>query len=49
MDIEISGDEETFVATVTFDTEELYGKVVATRQIKVRKPAGKDEKKKSTK
>ncbi len=39
MDIEISGDEETFMATVTYDTEELYGKVEATREIKVKKQA----------
>ena len=43
MDIEISGDEETFVATVTFDTKELYGKVEATRQIKVKKQAANKE------
>jgi hypothetical protein len=31
----IKGDQETFTVTVTFDTGELYGKVVATRKVVV--------------
>jgi hypothetical protein len=46
MDIEISDDGETFVATVTYDTKKLYGKVEATREIKVKKQAEQKEKKK---
>ena len=47
MDTELSGDEETFVATVTFDTQELFGKVATTREIKVQKSAVKEVKKKA--
>jgi hypothetical protein len=34
-DLAINGDQETFTITVTFETGDLYGKVVATRQIVV--------------
>jgi len=37
------------VATVTYDTQELYGKVATTREIKVKKAAGSEGKKKSDK
>ena len=49
MDTEISGDEETFVATVTYDTRELYGKVATTREIRVKKQAKDTGKKKPDK
>ena len=35
-DIKIDGGEETFVATVTYDTLDLYGKVEVTRPIVVK-------------
>jgi hypothetical protein len=33
--LEFSGDEETFTIKVEFDTRELYGRVVGTRDITV--------------
>ncbi len=37
-DLKLSGDEETFTATVTFDMKNLFGKVDATREIRLRNP-----------
>jgi hypothetical protein len=34
----VSGDQETFTITVTFETGELYGKVVASRKVVVSRP-----------
>ncbi|MHC4402782.1 MAG: hypothetical protein ACYTG0_24225 [Planctomycetota bacterium] len=34
-DIELAGDRETFTATVTYDTRELYGKVEASWEMVV--------------
>ena len=36
------------MATVTFDTKDLYGKVVATQEIKVKQPGAKKEGKKKS-
>jgi len=33
MDLEISGNQETFVATLTYDSLDLYGKLEATLPI----------------
>ena len=33
--LELNGNEETFTIKVEFDTRELYGKVVGTREITV--------------
>jgi len=32
-DLKLNGSEETFTIQVLYDTQELYGKVTATRQI----------------
>ncbi|NQU23193.1 MAG: hypothetical protein HQ567_18090 [Candidatus Nealsonbacteria bacterium] len=32
-DLEISGEKETFTATLTCDTRDLYGKIEASREI----------------
>ncbi len=32
-DVKLTGDEETFTITVTYDTNELYGTVVGRREI----------------
>jgi hypothetical protein len=34
-DLAIKGDQETFTITVTFETGDLYGKVVASRKVVV--------------
>jgi hypothetical protein len=36
--LEVSGDKETFTATVTYDTGELYGKVEASWKLVVVSP-----------
>jgi hypothetical protein len=36
-DLKINGSEEEFTATVTYDTQKLYGKVSAARKITIRK------------
>jgi hypothetical protein len=36
--LQLSGDEETFKATVTFDTKDLFGKFDGTYEIKLKKP-----------
>jgi len=36
-DLEITGDEEELTVTVTYETQNLYGKVTGQRKIKVRK------------
>jgi hypothetical protein len=36
-DLEISGSKETFVATLTYDTLDLYGKMKATVPIVIEK------------
>jgi hypothetical protein len=49
-DLKLSGDEETFTATVTFDTKDLFGKFDATREIKLKKlEEKKDDKKEAEK
>jgi hypothetical protein len=35
-DLELSGNEETFTATVTFDTKNVFGKLDAICQIKLK-------------
>jgi hypothetical protein len=42
-DLKLSGDEETFTATVTFDTKDLFGKFEATGEIKLKKPLEKKD------
>jgi hypothetical protein len=37
-DLKLSGNEETLIATVTYDTKDLYGKIEAKREIKLKKP-----------
>jgi hypothetical protein len=37
-DLKLSGNEETFRITVTYETRELYGKVMGTRQLVVYRP-----------
>jgi hypothetical protein len=37
-DRDVGKDGETFTITVTFDTQELYGKVVGTRPVRIRRP-----------
>jgi hypothetical protein len=45
-DLKLSGDEETFTATITFDTKNLFGKLDAICRIKLRNPPeNKDENK----
>ena len=34
-DLKLSGNEETFTITVTYDTQELYGTVIGKREITV--------------
>jgi hypothetical protein len=34
-DLKLSGNEETFAITVTYDTRELYGTVTGTRQFTI--------------
>jgi len=34
-DFEINGSEEELTVTVTYDTQKLYGKVTASRKIKI--------------
>jgi hypothetical protein len=36
--VKLSGGEETYTATVTFDTKDLYGKIESTYKIKLKKP-----------
>jgi hypothetical protein len=36
-DLKVSGEKETFVATLTYDTLDLYGKMEATVQLVVEK------------
>jgi hypothetical protein len=48
-DLRISGDEETFTATISFDTRELFGKFDATYEIKLNSPQEKKDEKKTEK
>jgi hypothetical protein len=34
-DLKLSGKEETFTITVAYDTQELYGKVTASREVTI--------------
>jgi hypothetical protein len=34
-DLKLTGDQETFAITVTYDTRELYGVVTATREFTI--------------
>jgi hypothetical protein len=36
-DIEVDGDKETFTATVTYETKELYGTVKASKKFTIKK------------
>jgi hypothetical protein len=42
-DLKLTGDEETFTATVTFDTKDLFGKFDATGKIKLKNPQEKKD------
>jgi len=33
--LKLSGNEETFTVTVTYDTQELYGTVVGSREVTI--------------
>ena len=48
-DLKLSGDEETFTATVTFDTKSLFGKFDAICEIKLKKPQEKKDEDKAKK
>jgi hypothetical protein len=43
------GNEETFTATVTFDTKDLFGKFDAIREIKLKNPQEKKDEDKAKK
>jgi hypothetical protein len=47
-DLKLSGEEETFTATITFDTKELFGKFDATCEIKLKNPEEKKAEEKKT-
>jgi hypothetical protein len=47
--MKLSGDEETFTATVTFDTKNLFGKLDAIREIKLKNPHEKKDEDKAKK
>ena len=34
-DLKLNGNEETFTITVTYDTQELYGTVIGSRQFTI--------------
>jgi hypothetical protein len=42
-DLKLSGNEETFTATVSYDTKDLFGKFDATCEIKLKMPEEKKD------
>ncbi len=47
--MKLSGDAETFTATVTFDTKDLFGKLDATCEVKLKNPREKKDEDKAKK